>query len=274
MEALKRLLIALLILAGGLGIAWIYRLDPDTSDESAAAPALAQTEAKIAPQVQPDRRPRMQGVPLPTPFDPRAVMPPAPEPTPPKRVEPPPMSSLYEAARVPPPLPPVLDRVIEKPEPPPAPPEPPPAPPEATGKSFTNVSPPPSIPRRVAKPPVVAKAPVAVARSVPPIASSPYRVHTIVNGDTLSRIARRYLGSADRYMEIFALNRGVLRDPEVLPIGEQIKLPHKDSPQLKPASQEAPRQTNGLAADRQPTPSPDSRLPRLVPLPPHAFPRP
>ncbi|MDH3717564.1 MAG: hypothetical protein OES79_05525, partial [Planctomycetota bacterium] len=117
MEALKRFLIALLILAGGLGIAWIYRLDPDTSDESAAAPALAEAETEIAPQVQPDRRPRLQGVPLPTPFDLRAVMPPAPQPAPPNRVEPPPMSSLYEAARVPPPLPPVLGRVVTKPEP-------------------------------------------------------------------------------------------------------------------------------------------------------------
>jgi nucleoid-associated protein YgaU len=177
------------------------------------------------------------------------------------------MSTLYEAARVPPPQPPVLDRVVEKPEPQPVPPA-------ATGKSFTNVSRPPSIPRRVAKPPVVAKPPPVVAPSVPAVASSPYRVHTIVNGDTLSRIARRYLGSADRYMEIFALNRGVLRDPEALPIGEQIKLPHQVGPQLMPASQEVPSQTGGQTAGRPHQPSADSRLPRLVPLPPHAFPRP
>ncbi|WP_404424326.1 LysM peptidoglycan-binding domain-containing protein [Nibricoccus sp. IMCC34717] len=49
------------------------------------------------------------------------------------------------------------------------------------------------------------------------------RTHQIVPGDTLSRIARRYLGSADRWAEILELNPGL--DPAKLPIGETIKLP-------------------------------------------------
>ena len=42
------------------------------------------------------------------------------------------------------------------------------------------------------------------------------RTHKIVDGDTLPALAERYLGSADPH-EIFAANRDVLSDPELLP---------------------------------------------------------
>lgn len=51
------------------------------------------------------------------------------------------------------------------------------------------------------------------------------RTHTIVDGDSLPKLARRYLGSAERSGEILALNRDVLPDPDLLPIGTEIKLP-------------------------------------------------
>jgi LysM repeat protein len=49
------------------------------------------------------------------------------------------------------------------------------------------------------------------------------RTHQIAPGDTLSRIARRYLGNAERWAEILELNPGL--DPAKLSIGETIKLP-------------------------------------------------
>jgi len=49
--------------------------------------------------------------------------------------------------------------------------------------------------------------------------------HEIVDGDTLGDLAERYLGSADRYVEIFEANRDVLSDPQVLPIGAKLKIP-------------------------------------------------
>jgi nucleoid-associated protein YgaU len=51
------------------------------------------------------------------------------------------------------------------------------------------------------------------------------RSHTIVNGDTLERIARRYLGSETRHNEIFELNRDIISDPDILPIGRSIAIP-------------------------------------------------
>ncbi len=51
------------------------------------------------------------------------------------------------------------------------------------------------------------------------------RTHRVVDGDTLSRLALRYLGSADRFVEIYEANRDVLPEPDVLPIGVQLKIP-------------------------------------------------
>jgi nucleoid-associated protein YgaU len=49
--------------------------------------------------------------------------------------------------------------------------------------------------------------------------------HKIVDGDSLPLLAERYLGSASRAGEIFACNRDVLSDPELLPIGSRLRIP-------------------------------------------------
>ena len=51
--------------------------------------------------------------------------------------------------------------------------------------------------------------------------------HTVVDGDTLPALAKRYLGSADRAGEIFAYNRDVLSDPDMLPIGAELRIPSR-----------------------------------------------
>jgi nucleoid-associated protein YgaU len=55
------------------------------------------------------------------------------------------------------------------------------------------------------------------------------RSHKIVDGDTLAALAQRYLGSAARAEEIFKANRDVLNDPELLPIGAELKIPPRGS---------------------------------------------
>ncbi len=64
--------------------------------------------------------------------------------------------------------------------------------------------------------------------------AEPERTHTIVDGDTLARLAERYLGSAARADEIFAYNRDVLPDAELLPIGAQLRIPNRSAARLKP----------------------------------------
>jgi nucleoid-associated protein YgaU len=55
--------------------------------------------------------------------------------------------------------------------------------------------------------------------------------HTVVDGDTLAALAERYLGSPDRAKEIFEANHNVLSDPDLLPIGAELKLPPRVPPQ-------------------------------------------
>jgi nucleoid-associated protein YgaU len=51
------------------------------------------------------------------------------------------------------------------------------------------------------------------------------RIHKVVDGDTLELLAEHYLGFSARATEIFETNRGVLSDPEILPIGVELKIP-------------------------------------------------
>jgi hypothetical protein len=59
---------------------------------------------------------------------------------------------------------------------------------------------------------------------------APARTHVVVDGDTLTRLAVQYLGRADGYAEIFALNRGILASPDLLPIGATLKIPPRKAP--------------------------------------------
>jgi nucleoid-associated protein YgaU len=53
----------------------------------------------------------------------------------------------------------------------------------------------------------------------------PLRTHRVVDGDTLAKLAGRYLGGPERSYEIFEANRDVLRSPDELPIGVLLKIP-------------------------------------------------
>lgn len=51
------------------------------------------------------------------------------------------------------------------------------------------------------------------------------RTYTMAEGDTLSRIAARFLGSAGRWRDLYELNRDVIDDPDAVPAGTTIRLP-------------------------------------------------
>lgn len=52
-------------------------------------------------------------------------------------------------------------------------------------------------------------------------------LHRIRDGDTLRAIARKYLGDSDRWQQIVEINPDVLKDPEVLPVGKEIRIPDR-----------------------------------------------
>jgi hypothetical protein len=49
----------------------------------------------------------------------------------------------------------------------------------------------------------------------------------VVDGDSLARLAGRYLDDPRRSGEILEANRGVLADPELLPIGTELVIPNR-----------------------------------------------
>lgn len=57
--------------------------------------------------------------------------------------------------------------------------------------------------------------------------SDVYGYYTVVAGDTLSKLAKAHLGDAKRYMEIFNLNKSILKDPDMIKVGQRLQLPPK-----------------------------------------------
>lgn len=64
--------------------------------------------------------------------------------------------------------------------------------------------------------------------SVPPLteqAAAEETIHVVHPGDTLSALAQRYYGKAGLYMKIFDANRDVLNDPNLIKVGQKLKIP-------------------------------------------------
>ena len=52
-----------------------------------------------------------------------------------------------------------------------------------------------------------------------------YHVHKVVSGDTLGKISKEYLGEAGKYMEIFNVNKDQLKNPDMIKVGQELKIP-------------------------------------------------
>jgi hypothetical protein len=105
------------------------------------------------------------------------------------------------------------------------------------------------------------------------------RTHIVVDGDSLERLAGRYLDDATRGHEIYEANRELLASPELLPIGAQLVIPKRSaravfessSPQSSVANDPSMRAASnrGMVPVR-PIPSVVDLMPRAQLLPPVA----
>jgi len=87
-------------------------------------------------------------------------------------------------------------------------------------------------PTRYAPPPAPAAAvksapaqPASTAAAKPAAAAPAARQHVVAEGDTLSKISRRYYGTSERWPEILEANRDILRDARNLPVGASLRIP-------------------------------------------------
>ena len=51
--------------------------------------------------------------------------------------------------------------------------------------------------------------------------------YVVQSGDTLSKISKSLLGDPMRYMEILNLNKDILDNPDLIKIGQKLKLPNR-----------------------------------------------
>ncbi len=72
---------------------------------------------------------------------------------------------------------------------------------------------------RPAAAPATAKPAAAAATAVAP------KTYTVKAGDTLSKIAKEFLGSAGDYMKIFEANKDQLTDPNKIKPGQVLRIP-------------------------------------------------
>ena len=55
--------------------------------------------------------------------------------------------------------------------------------------------------------------------------SDVFGVHTVASGDTLSKLAKAYLGDAGRYKDIFNANKDQLSNPDLIKVGQKLNIP-------------------------------------------------
>ncbi len=61
--------------------------------------------------------------------------------------------------------------------------------------------------------------------SVPIVEEVKVEYYVIQSGDTLSKLAKKYYGDAMAYNRIFEANREVIQDPDLIFVGQKIRIP-------------------------------------------------
>ncbi len=51
------------------------------------------------------------------------------------------------------------------------------------------------------------------------------RIYEVVSGDSLSKIAKQFYGDANKYLRIFEANKDQLSDPNLIRVGQVLKIP-------------------------------------------------
>lgn len=56
--------------------------------------------------------------------------------------------------------------------------------------------------------------------------TSVYAYHTVAKGETLGKIAKQYYGKPMKYTAIFEANTDILKNPDVIHPGQELKIPN------------------------------------------------
>lgn len=53
-----------------------------------------------------------------------------------------------------------------------------------------------------------------------------FHIHTVISGDTLGKIAKKYYNNSKNYTTIFEANTNILSNPDVIKIGQKLIIPN------------------------------------------------
>lgn len=53
-----------------------------------------------------------------------------------------------------------------------------------------------------------------------------YHIHTVESGENLSKISKHYFKDANKYMNIFNANKDQLTNPDMIKVGQKLKIPN------------------------------------------------
>ncbi len=59
----------------------------------------------------------------------------------------------------------------------------------------------------------------------PPRHECRWKTHTVIDGDSLASLAKKYLGDEQKAVTLLGVNRDVLNSPDILPIGAKLRIP-------------------------------------------------
>ncbi len=65
-------------------------------------------------------------------------------------------------------------------------------------------------------------------QSTAPIIEPEFQTYVVQKGDTLSKIAKEHYGKSSKYHAIFEANKDILKDPDHIFPGQELKLPKLD----------------------------------------------
>jgi hypothetical protein len=70
------------------------------------------------------------------------------------------------------------------------------------------------------------KEPTDIMADIKVADTSLYASHTVMSGESLSKIAKHYYGNPMRYIAIFEANRDILKNPNVIHPGQELVIPN------------------------------------------------
>ena len=65
----------------------------------------------------------------------------------------------------------------------------------------------------------------ATVTSSAPVVAPAAQTYTVVKGDSLSKIAKKFYGSANRWKQIHEANLDTIKNPDLIKVGQVIKIP-------------------------------------------------